>query len=116
MLDFDDPVSKYIPAFKNLKCKSKEGVVTCKKEVKVIHLLTHMSGLYYYDDFMLDAIRAESLEDLMEDIAEYPLEFEPGERYLYGLNQDVLGRVTKWPPLKSFLGFYKIFLILEGPN
>ena len=32
MLDFDDPVSKYIPAFKNLKCKSKEGVVTCKKK------------------------------------------------------------------------------------
>ena len=36
-----------------------------------------MSGLYYYDDFMLDAIRAESLEDLMEEITEYPLEFEP---------------------------------------
>ena len=89
MLDFDDPVSKYIPAFKKLKCKSKGGVITCKKEVKVIHLLTHMSGLYYYNDFMLDAIRADSLEDLMEDIAEYPLEFEPGERYLFGLNHDV---------------------------
>ena len=110
MLDFDDPVSKYIPAFKNLKCKSKEGVVTCKKEVKVIHLLTHMSGLYYYDDFMLDAIRAESLEDLMEDIAEYPLEFEPGERYLYGLNQDVLGRVIEVASDKSFSGFLQEYI------
>ena len=105
ILDFNDPVSKYIPAFKNLKCKSKEGVVTCKKEIKVIHLLTHMSGLYYYDDFMLDAIRADSLADLMEDIAEHPLEFEPGDRYLYGLNQDVLGRVIEVASGQSFSEF-----------
>ena len=110
ILDFNDPVSKYIPAFKNLKCKSKEGVVTCKKEIKVIHLLTHMSGLYYYDDFMLDAIRADSLADLMEDIAEYPLEFEPGERYLYGLNQDVLGRVIEVASGQLFSEFLQEYI------
>lgn len=110
ILDFNDPVSKYIPAFKNLKCKSKEGVITCKKEIKVIHLLTHMSGLYYYDDFMLDAIRADSLADLMEDIAEHPLEFEPGERYLYGLNQDVLGRVIEVASGQSFSEFLQEYI------
>ena len=69
-----------------------------------------MSGLYYYDDFMLDAIRAENLEDLMEDIAEYPLEFEPGERYLYGLNQDVLGKVIEVASDKSFSGFLQEYI------
>ena len=68
-----------------------------------------MSGLYYYDDFMLDAIRAESLEDLMEDIAEYPLEFEPGERYLYGLNQDVLGRVIEVAQTNHFSVFTRVY-------
>ena len=34
LLDFDDPVSKYIPIFKNPKCKSKEGIVPCKMRLK----------------------------------------------------------------------------------
>lgn len=110
LINFNDPVSKFIPAFKNLKCKSKQGVVPCKKEIKIIHLLTHLSGLYYYNDFMLDAIRANSLADLMEDIVEYPLEFEPGERYLYGLNQDVLGRVVEVASGIPFADFLKKFV------
>jgi CubicO group peptidase (beta-lactamase class C family) len=110
LINFNDPVSKFIPAFKNLKCKSKQGVVPCKKEIKIIHLLTHLSGLYYYNDFMLDAIRANSLADLMEDIVEYPLEFEPGERYLYGLNQDVLGRVVEVASGMPFADFLKKFV------
>ena len=110
LINFNDPVSKFITAFKNLKCKSKQGVVPCKKEIKIIHLLTHLSGLYYYNDFMLDAIRANSLADLMEDILEYPLEFEPGERYLYGLNQDVLGRVVEVASGIPFADFLKKFV------
>ncbi|MDA8763045.1 beta-lactamase family protein [Flavobacteriaceae bacterium] len=110
LINFNDPVSKFIPAFKNLKCKSKQGVVPCKKEIKILHLLTHLSGLYYYNDFMLDAIRANSLADLMEDIVEYPLEFEPGERYLYGLNQDVLGRVVEVASGMPFADFLKKFV------
>jgi CubicO group peptidase (beta-lactamase class C family) len=110
LINFNDPVSKFIPAFKNLKCKSKQRVVHCKKEIKIIHLLTHLSGLYYYNDFMLDAIRANSLADLMEDIVEYPLEFEPGERYLYGLNQDVLGRVVEVASGIPFADFLKKFV------
>ena len=59
---------------------------------------------------MLDAIRANSLADLMEDIVEYPLEFEPGERYLYGLNQDVLGRVVEVASGIPFADFLKKFV------
>ena len=61
LLKFDDPVYKYIPSYANLKCKSVNGIVDCKNELKVIHLLTHTSGFIYYDDFMLDAIRSENL-------------------------------------------------------
>ena len=40
LLDFDDLVSKYIPIFKNLMCKSKEGIVPCKNEIKIIDQMT----------------------------------------------------------------------------
>nr|AOE07481.1 beta-lactamase, peptidase S12 family [uncultured bacterium] len=118
LLDFDVPVSKYIPIFKNLMCKSKEGIVPCKNEIKIIDLITHLSGLSYYKDFMLDGMRAKSLEDLMDDIAEHPLEFEPGESYFYGLGHDVLGRVIEVVSGVSFQAFMQnyIFEPLEMNN
>ena len=118
LLQFDDPVSKFIPSYANLKCKSDYGVVDCNNELKVIHLLTHRSGLVYYDDFMIDAIRADNLDELMENIREQPLEFEPGENYRYGLNQDILGKVVEAASGMSFYSFLKkyVFDPLEMKN
>ena len=108
LLKFDDPVSKYIPSYANLKCKSVNGIIDCKNELKVIHLLTHTSGFIYYNDFMLDAIRSENLDQLMEKIREEPLEFEPGKKYRYGLNQDILGKVVESASGMSFYSFLKL--------
>ena len=118
LLQFDDPVSKFIPSYANLKCKSDFGVVDCNNELKVIHLLTHRSGFVYYDDFMIDAIRADNLDELMENIREQPLEFEPGEKYRYGLNQDILGKVVEAASGMSFYSFLKkyVFDPLEMKN
>lgn len=118
LLQFDDPVSKFIPSYANLKCKSDYGVVDCNNELKVIHLLTHRSGFVYYHDFMIDAIRADNLDELMENIREQPLEFEPGENYRYGLNQDILGKVVEAVSGISFYSFLKkhVFDPLEMKN
>lgn len=118
LLQFDDPVSKFIPSYANLKCKSDYGVVDCNNELKVIHLLTHRSGFVYYDDFMIDAIRADNLDELMENVREQPLEFEPGENYRYGLNQDILGKVVEAASGMSFYSFLKTYVFdpLEMKN
>ena len=118
LLQFDDPVSKFIPSYANLKCKSDYGVVDCNNELKVIHLLTHRSGFVYYHDFMIDAIRADNLDELMENIREQPLEFEPGENYRYGLNQDILGKVVEAASGMSFYSFLKTYVFdpLEMKN
>ena len=118
LLQFDDPVSKFIPSYANLKCKSDYGVVDCNNELKVIHLLTHRSGFVYYDDFMIDAIRADNLDELMENIREQPLEFEPGENYRYGLNQDILGKIVEAASGMSFYSFLKTYVFdpLEMKN
>ena len=118
-IDFEDSVSKYLPEFSNLQCKNLDGdIEPCKNDLKIIHLLTHMSGLYYYEDFMLDAIRSKDLEELMTKISKYPLAFEPGEQFLYGLNQDVLGRIVEVITGLSFFDFLleEIFIPLEMFN
>ena len=67
---------------------------------------------------MLDAIRSENLDELMEKIREEPLEFEPGKQYRYGLNQDILGKVVESASGMSFYSFLKkyIFDPLEMKN
>ncbi len=118
-IDFDDSVSKYLPEFSNLQCKNLDGdIEPCENDLKIIHLLTHMSGLYYYEDFMLDAIRSQNLEELTIKISKHPLAFEPGEQFLYGLNQDVLGRIVEVITGLSFFDFLlnEIFIPLEMFN
>ena len=50
MISINDNLSKYIPEFKNMTCKGEKGKYPCKKEIKIIHLLTHSSGFGYYSD------------------------------------------------------------------
>ena len=50
LVDFQDPVYKYIPSFENLKCKGPQGVYPCNNTMKVIDLLTHRSGYTYYNE------------------------------------------------------------------
>lgn len=117
----DDPVSKYIPYFADVKCKDKTGkTYRCKNELKVVHLLTHRSGYGYYDrgkgPSHLDPY--DNLDQFVKDVAAYPAAFEPGTDYLYGLNMAILGRVVEVLSGKEFYGFLKenVFGPLDMPN
>ena len=46
-IKLDDPVSKYIPSFESLTCKSPNGSYKCNNVMTVYHLMTHRSGLRY---------------------------------------------------------------------
>ena len=107
LIDFDDPVSKYIPAFNKPMCKNDSGTYPCKNELKLIHLMNHRSGYVYYDRYYIDVIQSKDLEELMNKIAKQPLEIEPGSKFLYGINQSILGRVIEVVSGKSFYDFLK---------
>ena len=107
----DDPVSKYIPAFKNQSVLEKFNAdttyttVPAKKEVSIRELLTHTSGIGYamIGSKEANAIYAKSkipvgigvkndkLLDAMNRLAKLPLMHQPGEKWTYGLNTDLLG-------------------------
>lgn len=109
----DDPVSKYIPEYKNLKVLDKFNAadssyttVDLKREITIRDLLTHTSGIGYalIGSREANAIYAKNqipsglatqegalLADAMKRLAALPLMHQPGEKFTYGLNTDLLG-------------------------
>lgn len=123
----DDPVSKYIPEFKSPKilktfnaADSTYQTVPAKSEITIRHLLTHTSGIDYAaigsDEFKAIYAKAGipsgignhegTIADKMKTLASLPIKHEPGERWTYGLNHDVLGYLIEiWSgmPFDQFL-------------
>lgn len=123
----NDPVSKYIPEFRQprilVKADSLGNVletVAAKKEIRIIDLLTHTSGIsypfianalqpVYRKNDILDAITTKDivLKDQMKKLASLPLLFEPGSRYQYGLSADVLGYLCEVVSGKTLAEFFQ---------
>ena len=108
----DDPISKYIPEFKNpqvLDSLLVDGTYLTKpadKEVSIRHLLTHTSGIGYgvidgddrikkiYEDAgIIDLFTTEkiTIADNIKKLAILPLHHNPGEKFTYSESYDVLG-------------------------
>lgn len=100
----DDAVSKYIPAFAEMRLV---GGAPAKNPVTLRHCFTMTTGLDYdlWEPHLLEAIRknphATALE-LASAIAERPLLFEPGTHFKYSLSHDILAAVAEAVTGKSF--------------
>ena len=114
-LGLQEPVSKYIPEFKEMKVgvesKDAEGkpaitLVDAKRQITVQDLLRHTSGLTYGVLGASNAIKKMYLDaqifsqkwvlaDFVKALARLPLEFQPGTTWEYGHSTDVLGRVVE---------------------
>jgi len=118
----DDPISKFLPGFKNPKVLVKPASGTpynipAKREITIRDLLRHTSGLTYHWNADLGPMYREAnvshgmlpfdgtIEDGVNHLAGLPLLFSPGDRWEYGLSIDVLGRlveVVSGKPLDEF--------------
>jgi CubicO group peptidase (beta-lactamase class C family) len=123
----DDPVSKFIPEFKNPVVLDKYNVadttyttVAAKREITIRHLLSHTSGIgyaqigsqqanaIYFKNEINGGIGTpySTLKQIIPKLAKLPLFNQPGEAFLYGLNTDVLGylvEVISGMPLDKYL-------------
>jgi CubicO group peptidase (beta-lactamase class C family) len=125
-LALNDPVSKYIPAFADMKVgvetKDNSGKPTLKLEalarpITIEDLLRHTSGLTYgfYGENILRRLYAEAdlfnadlgNAEFVERIARLPLAEQPGTMWDYGHSTDVLGRVIEVVSGKSLYQFEK---------
>lgn len=100
----DDPVSKYLPEFKQQKLWADGKLIKPQKRITIRHLLTHTAGLTYgwipedpvdqqYQKAQL--FSSKDLNEFIEKLAELPLKYEPGERYHYSVAFDVLGALIE---------------------
>jgi CubicO group peptidase (beta-lactamase class C family) len=123
----DEPVSKYLPEFKNPRVlehfNAADSSYTTKPaigEITIRDLFRHTSGLTYpvfSIDERFNAIYAKAgistglgskgtLAERITQLAKQPLLHDPGTAFTYGLNTDVLGRLIEiWSgvPLDEFL-------------
>jgi len=130
-LDLDDKLSKYIPSFKNPKVINEYNakdtsytVVDAKREVTIRDLLTHSSGIDYTDigSSKMSAIYNKAnipsglgyfdanLVDRMTALGKLPLAHQPGEKFTYGLNSDVLGAVVEIISGMSLEAYFNKFI------
>lgn len=104
-LSLNDPVSKFIPSFANLKVDTGDGLVALKRPLNVADLLRHTSGFSYGGSRREKANEAHkkadptnyeiTLEEMANRLADVPLAFHPGEDWIYGVSIDVLGRIIE---------------------
>ncbi|WP_439398840.1 serine hydrolase domain-containing protein [Bradyrhizobium sp. PMVTL-01] len=113
-IKLDDPVSKYIPSFANVKVgvekKAEDGsksleLVPPNRPMTVHDLMTHTSGItygFYGDSLVRKAYRDANiyagdfdLAEFAERIAKLPLHNQPGALWQYGHSTDILARVME---------------------
>jgi CubicO group peptidase (beta-lactamase class C family) len=125
-LTLDEPVSKYIPSFANLKVgvekKGEDGaigleLVAPRRAMTIQDLLRHTSGLTYgffgegavkkaYVDAKIFSEDADNA-GFAEKLAKLPLAYQPGSTWDYSHSTDVLGRVIEVVSGKSLYQFEK---------
>lgn len=125
-LQLDDPVAKFIPAFKDVKVgvekKGEDGnlaldLVAPRHPMTVQDLMRHTSGITYgffgeglVKKAYVDAkIFAEDVDNagFADRIAKLPLAYQPGSTWDYSHSTDILGRVVEVVSGKSLYQFEK---------
>lgn len=125
-LQLDDPVAKFIPAFKDVKVgvekKGDDGNLTLdlvapRRAMTVQDLMRHTSGITYgffgeglVKKAYVDArIFSEDVDNagFADRIAKLPLAYQPGSTWDYSHSTDILGRVVEVVSGKSLYQFEK---------
>jgi CubicO group peptidase (beta-lactamase class C family) len=115
-----DPISKFIPEFANLRVFN--GFDPTGKMILAIpdhpptmrELMTHTAGFGYGDgdspvDVMYQNLKvrhAESFKQMIDGLAEIPLYYQPGTKWLYSMSMDIQGYIIEkitGQPLADFM-------------
>ena len=129
-LKLADPVSKYIPDFANVGVAPGGSydvpLEQAKREITIFDLMTHTAGLTYssgitgfgdvadaYRDLGLMTLESVAfsqwgnLKTQTEKLSQMPLVGHPGEKFIYSVSMDVLGRVVEVASGRSLSQLFK---------
>ena len=108
LFQLDNPVSRFIPAFKDLQVYTGgDGdnlqTVAPDREVTIRDLFTHTAGFTYGNDdahpverlYQQRNMRQGTLADMVQKLSTVPLLFAPGTRWNYSFATDILGYLVE---------------------
>ena len=123
LIDLRDPVSKYLPAYKDQMVWTKDGLVPAVRDITIQDCLNMTTGVTYpsmdhepgrqmgvlFQELIRRRVDGEAVDTLeyMDRIAKIPLVFQPGAHWLYGLSADILGAVIQVVSGKTYGQFLK---------
>jgi len=116
-IGLNDPASRYIPAFAKTTVAPRSDdvlpVAAATRQITVRDLLTHTAGISYGTEMSIAALysrkglgpaagygwytadKDEPICATMEQLATLPFAAQPGEKWVYGYNTDVLGCIAE---------------------
>ncbi len=109
-IDLFDPVSRYIPGFKNQLVEKNGELVPVSREVNIHDLLNMTSGLVYggtdkagqHTDALFQELGGRlygenpmTTMEFANRLGQGPLSFEPGSYWQYGTSADILGAIVE---------------------
>jgi len=103
----DDLLSDHMPAFKNMKVRTEDGLVDAKEPIRIRNLFTMTSGFGANRKELLSGYPDPTLQEALEVYARSPLLFQPGQRYQYGISHDILGGLIELWSGQSFQNYAK---------
>lgn len=111
LFDLYDPVSKFIPAYKNQHVITSNGLESVRKDVTIKNLFNMTSGIPYPDSTTVSGMEMNkifakmssdmekgilwSTQKFVEAFASVPLIFQPGEHWMYGVSADIMGALIE---------------------
>ncbi len=108
LIKLDDPVSKYLPEFENMNVLDGDTLRPAKTVMTIQHLMSMQGGLDY--DLNVPSVNAvrekygakATTRQIVEALAEKPLNFDPGTHMRYSLCHDVMAAVIEVASGMSF--------------
>ncbi|WP_396624920.1 serine hydrolase domain-containing protein [Luteitalea sp.] len=114
----DDPVSRFIPSFAKTTVvvpptagaltAGNAGTAPAARPITIRHLLTHTAGISYGNgnpfeaDYRAASVigwyfadKDEPIGATIDRLAKLPMDSQPGDKYVYGFNTDILGVVVE---------------------
>ncbi len=112
--DLDDPMADYLPTFRETKVMEADGTIRpALRPMTIRHILCHTAGITlpaFADNHLvplylergIDGSRSKGcLADVVHQLGELPVFFDPGSQWSYSMATDIVGRLVEvWSGMK----------------